>query len=74
MAKSDDYRGGLSNPHEARPVTDDGRLSWVGPLLPHQKGEFFLDGVNLGNITLARAMEFYNHLKQHEETRWTPKK
>ena len=43
-----------------RLVTNDGRLVWVGPLLPHQFGEFFLDGVNLGNITLEQAMGSYS--------------
>lgn len=43
----------------ARLVTRDGRLEWVGPILPHQSGEFFLDGVNLGNITLEQAMGSY---------------
>ena len=44
----------------ARPVTEDGRLLWVGPVQPNHSQEFLLDGVNLGNITLEKAMDAYN--------------
>lgn len=53
---TDDNGRGFHNPCGARAVSDDGRLLWVGPLLPHQHGEFFLDGANLGSITLEQAM------------------
>lgn len=47
-------------PEGARPVTSDGRLLWCGPILPHQQHEFFLDGVNLGCVTLEQAMGLYS--------------
>ena len=59
MRITDDHGKSLRKPEGARPVTDDGRLIWVGPVLPHEWHEFFLDGVNLGCITLEQAMKTY---------------
>ena len=59
MRITDDHGKSLRKPEGARPVTDDGRLIWVGPILPHERHEFFLDGVNLGCITLEQAMKTY---------------
>ena len=60
MRRTDAHGRSLHRPEGARPVTDDGRLLWVGPILPHQQHEFFLDGVNLGSVTLEQAMEAYH--------------
>ncbi len=59
MRNTDDHGKSTHKPEGARSVTDDGRLLWVGPILPHQQPEFFLDGVKLGNITLEQAMGSY---------------
>ncbi len=42
-----------------RAVTADGRLLYVGPVLPHHTHAFVLDGTNLGATTLEQAMESY---------------
>lgn len=49
--------GQTMRPMGARPLTDDGRLLWVGPMLPHEHGEFLLDGLALkvGGIEQALA-------------------
>ena len=59
MRITDDHGKSLRKPEGVRPVTDDGRLIWVGPVLPYERHEFFLDGVNLGCITLEQAMNTY---------------
>lgn len=44
----------------SRPVTEDGRLEWVPWVIGNKSGhEFFLDGQNLGTITLEEAMKVY---------------
>ena len=60
MRVTEDNGKSPRRPEGARPVTDDGRLLWVGPVLPHERHEFFLDGVNLGCITLEQAMGSYS--------------
>lgn len=69
MHITDDRGQGLHKPHEARPVTNDGRLLWVGPMLPHERPEFFLDGVYLGCITLEQAMRAYSQSAPDETTK-----
>ncbi|HEY6020658.1 MAG TPA: hypothetical protein VIY48_12430 [Candidatus Paceibacterota bacterium] len=56
---TDDHGQSIFPRHSTRLVTNDGRLEWVGPILPHEQGEFFLDGVSLGNVTLEQAMGSY---------------
>ena len=41
----------------ARAVDHDGRLLWIGPMLPHQNGEFFLDGASIESMDLSSALE-----------------
>lgn len=57
---TDDYGRSMHRPEGAHPVTADGRLLYVGPVLPHHTHEFFLDGVKLGCTTLEQAMELYS--------------
>jgi len=59
MRLTNDYGESTRYPAHSRLVTNDGRLLWIGPVMDHQVHEFFLDGVNLGSITLDQAMEQY---------------
>ena len=40
----------------ARAVDRGGRLLWVGPMLPNQQSEFFLDEISLGGCGLSVAL------------------
>jgi len=59
MRLTDDHGRSFHNPEGGRPVTRDGRLVWFGPVERHHTHEFFLDGVNLGRVTLECAMAAY---------------
>lgn len=56
MQLTDDHGQPIQRPAGARPITDDGRLLWLGPVLPHQFGEFLLDGVPLRASSVDEAL------------------
>lgn len=60
MRITDDHGQDTRHPRGGRPVTQDGRLVWVGPVLAHHVHEYFLDGKNLGSITEAQARAAYD--------------
>ena len=73
MRLTEDNGRSTYRPEGARAVTGDGRLLWVGPILPHERHEFFLDDVNLGSVTLKQAMGSYSlsgqvHLQSNIES------
>lgn len=60
---TDDHGQGTDRFPTGRPVTKDGRLTYVPWVTGDKAGhEFFLDGQNLGEITLDAAMAEYQKI------------
>lgn len=54
---TDDNGKTTQRPPYARAIDRAARLLWIGPTQPHRRGEFFLDGRSLGQITLDEARQ-----------------